>query len=82
MGYVRLEDGTEKNILQRLKKTFCKGYTEGYIPLQQLQWLCEQLEDVRRNNLAIIFSHQILGDIHYPYGVSNATEVQRQNGVT
>ncbi len=32
--------------------------------------------------LAIIFSHQILGDIHYPYGVSNATEVQRQNGVT
>ena len=65
------------------KKTFCKGYAEGYIPLQQLQWLCEQLEDVRRNNyLAIIFSHQILGDIHYPYGVSNATEVQRQNGVT
>ena len=32
--------------------------------------------------LAIIFSHQILGDIHYLYGVSNATEVQRQNGVT
>ena len=27
--------------------------------------------------LAIIFSHQILGDIHYPYGVSNAVEVQR-----
>ena len=64
-------DGTDK-------KPFCEGYSEGYIPPQQLQWLCEQLEDVRRNDyLAIIFSHQILGDIHYPYGISNAAEVQR-----
>jgi calcineurin-like phosphoesterase family protein len=64
-------DGTDK-------KPFCRGYAEGYIPPQQLQWLCEQLDEVRHNDYqAIIFSHQILGNIHYPYGVSNAGEVQR-----
>jgi calcineurin-like phosphoesterase family protein len=60
------------------KPPLCTGYAEGYIPREQLQWLREQLDDARRKEyLAIIFNHQILGDIHYPYGVSNAGEVQR-----
>ena len=64
-------DGTDK-------KPLCIGYAEGYIPRQQLQWLREQLEDARRKDYqAIIFNHQILAGIHYPYGISNAGEVQK-----
>jgi len=59
-------------------KPLCVGYAEGYIPPRQLQWLRDQLEDARRKSFAaVIFCHQILGAIHYPYGVSNAGEVQR-----
>ena len=60
------------------KPPLCVGYAEGYIPPRELTWLREQLDDARRQGYqAILFSHQILGAIHYPYGVSNAGEVQR-----
>ena len=67
-------DGTDKQPL-------CTGYAEGYIPPAQMQWLRTQLDDARRNSyLAIIFNHQILGNIHYPYGLANGGEIQRLVG--